>query len=546
LRRTLADFSIPELKTFLTPSDAVIDGRTEEWRNAPELTVPEAEALVPLHAEARPGGEAIPRVSIRAGWTTERLWLALETEDDCFVPPEPGAPPESGDSIKIIADSQGAKYMLTAALTSGRTAVTERYGVPGDERRPQAVVRRRMQGSAGGLSYELSIPWETMRMTPTPGAEIRLGVVVYDNDGDGVRGAWEWGAGATAPTPVPRWFGRLRLLDASRERAARYRKIAAALVGEPESAQYLERALLCLSEEEAAKERKAGEVANKIAADKPPATPAERLAKYRAAALELSDINEGRALLSALLRLAGDAKAREEEIEKYLAAKPRTAHAGWLIGELQAALGGGRSFERAEEWMRRCQLNRTERRRFYTRFAPTWNSWVVLGPFGGEGAMRGLDAAHGPERGVELRKPILFEEKEYVWTEIKKKKNEESFFNLQSALGPPKELEQTGYCGYAWRKVISVSDRKALLWVGAADIYSAWVNRRQVVIQQEAAPRKDQSVVPITLNRGENEILLAVGVRGGGRLGFYCRVSDEDGRPLDGLTDRFPEPGGKE
>lgn len=762
LRGTLADFGTPMLRAFMVPEDAVVDGRPGKWENSPSLKLAGADSFAPLVKGVRLSKSAAPEVILRSGWDRRGLWLVAEVDDDRFVPPKAGAPLESGDALKLVADSRGEKYSCTLALVDGRLKLTERFGAGDSKLLPKAAIRRRGRGPAGEtLTYELFVPWETLRMRPIPGRELRLGVVVYDNDGAGVKAAREWGAGASGEQPVPKLMGRLWLVNASRDRLARYVKTAALLADEGEGMRFLERALMCLEGPKDASRKKAQVLSDFITASPsgpyvpfvvgelrrlfeqmgekdprgrvrkilegancPPAllrdleskslklwvypdpehapfmlmlqlrqgnqyvrvywgdakvnwgrngtwerlrlgampppgkwtlleinpadvlfnqaavdgvtfttyggrvyfdhlvvengpdkkkvvmddslppgakirggklqfsektkrfgkaawtfgfnrkllnvemfsekgplfsfrggkvpkhkakSDAERLKLYRRAAEELYDVYEGWGVLDAALKLVRDPRKQSAEIERYLAAKPKTVHAARLIWKLQELGGGGKGenpFGRVESWMRRCRVSKSERRRFYARFAPCWTDWMVCGPFAASGPMRGLDEVRGPERGVDLKHPVVVNGKEYAWKVFRRRGRDDSFTDLRAALKVRGDLEKQPYCAYAYRKFVVPYETRARLFIGAFDIFSVWVNGRRVAREMESRGRKDERSFPIMLRKGENEVLLEVGIRGG-RLGFFCRVGNDVGRPLDNLVVLEPPPHGR-
>lgn len=89
---------------------------------------------------------------------------------------------------------------------------------------------------------------------------------------------------------------------------------------------------------------------------------------------------------------------------------------------------------------------------------------------------------------------------------------------------------------YARIHVRSPDERPAQLRLGSDDTITGWWNHKQVIakdVYRAAAP--DQEVIPITLRKGDNVLLLKV-CQGGGGWEFFFRITDLDGEAIEGLT----------
>ncbi len=88
---------------------------------------------------------------------------------------------------------------------------------------------------------------------------------------------------------------------------------------------------------------------------------------------------------------------------------------------------------------------------------------------------------------------------------------------------------------YASLHVDSPDERPAQLRLGSDDTITAWWNHTQVIakeVYRPAAP--DQEVIPITLRKGDNLLVIKV-CQGGGAWGYFFRLTDADGKPIEGL-----------
>lgn len=161
-----------------------------------------------------------------------------------------------------------------------------------------------------------------------------------------------------------------------------------------------------------------------------------------------------------------------------------------------------------------------------TGFVPE-DAWYIVGPFDNPSG-EGTDMVFPPEAGIQL--DAEYEGKETVKWEKRSDGMLDGFVDLLKILEPDQWA-----VAYAWTKVLSKDEQKVELRVGSDDQVVVWLNGEEVLRHKE--PRQaqvDQDVIPITLKKGENQLLLKV-VNEQVDWGFYVRFTDEAGNPLQDL-----------
>jgi hypothetical protein len=280
---------------------------------------------------------------------------------------------------------------------------------------------------------------------------------------------------------------------------------------------------------------------------KAPVDPKKQQAGYREAARLLPDAPDGWMLLQvALAAYPADAHAdRIRECEAYLKDFPETVNAVTMLTtlkQLYAQVGRSAPAE-CEQLMAACKLPRDARRAFYAQQTPAWTEWHVLGPVQASGEGRGMEQVMQPERGVDLawkaQGPL---EIPLAWTKIARKKEDPEYAAvdlyrwLVEKLDAQKkaEIEREPYFAYAYRRIAVPSQRRATLFFGVNDTISIWINGKRVVTQSSPGAGKDCQAVEVPLREGDNEVLLKAGAPSG-RLCFFFRIADTNGRPFDDL-----------
>ena len=83
---------------------------------------------------------------------------------------------------------------------------------------------------------------------------------------------------------------------------------------------------------------------------------------------------------------------------------------------------------------------------------------------------------------------------------------------------------------------------KAQMRLGVNGALKVWLNDKLVYLNpnQKYTPRVDEYIVPIALKGGLNKILVKVVQRGEKVTGFYFRLTDKNGKPLDNVEINLP------
>ena len=151
--------------------------------------------------------------------------------------------------------------------------------------------------------------------------------------------------------------------------------------------------------------------------------------------------------------------------------------------------------------------------------------WRITGPYSvkGKDAKYVFDTALAPEKNS----------KSVRWKKFKtKSKSERSLWaiELDSILGP-----EANAAAYAMTKIWAPENLKINLEMGSDDHIKAWLNDEKIhesFSNRSLEPR--QSIIPVTLSKGWNLIILKV-VNTSGPWGLCCQIRDRDGNPVNGL-----------
>ncbi len=168
--------------------------------------------------------------------------------------------------------------------------------------------------------------------------------------------------------------------------------------------------------------------------------------------------------------------------------------------------------------------------------------WRVLGPFdNAEG--RGMLSAYPAEQEIDFNKSYVgphgrrLRWRRPVW--------EGGGFVLDFNLQLYKWGLRRGAVCYGLLQLVSPEEREAVLRFGAWEWTQIWLNGESIYMDR-SGPSPEQEELPLRLKRGDNRLLIKVGVRdwGGTHRGFHyhwsvlARITDKDGNPLRDL--RFP------
>ncbi len=266
----------------------------------------------------------------------------------------------------------------------------------------------------------------------------------------------------------------------------------------------------------------------------------------RKAAGIIPDTGEGLRLIQQVVNGYTDPKQAIDELRTFLTANAGGPNDLAIVKMLYEFYGRSMTAAEAQaqcgDLMIECRLARDVRRAFYTGVAPVWTEWNVIGPFLATGDKRGMDNVLDPERGVNLAWTVAsdFGPKKLAWQKISnkiskdKKPNTDPYVDLRRffVISPKQqEKDAAGYFGYAYAKFNVPAKRHAMLYFGAQESISIWVNGKRLVDDRETQPRQDIEAVAIDLRAGENDVLIKVGALRD-KLGFIFRIADLDGRPF--------------
>ncbi|MFB6264818.1 MAG: DUF3857 domain-containing protein [Bradymonadaceae bacterium] len=152
--------------------------------------------------------------------------------------------------------------------------------------------------------------------------------------------------------------------------------------------------------------------------------------------------------------------------------------------------------------------------------------WRVVGPFDND-SMQAFDRRLAPEKGASG--PYEGKRIEVRWRDLPPSYGDLCTFRLGRVLEP------TGSAvAYLSTTIEADRARRARLLVGADGAYKVWVNGRPVGRQQtDLGLAVDNQAWPISLERGENRMLVKLASKTGADLGFAARVVGPDLAPLD-------------
>jgi len=279
------------------------------------------------------------------------------------------------------------------------------------------------------------------------------------------------------------------------------------------------------------------------------ADPKKMQAGYRDAARLLADAPDGWMLLKRALDYypPDNVKQRTEEVETFLKENPETGSAIAMLQMLEGLYP--KPAQSIPELMQAAKLPRDTRRAYYSLRSTGWVNWHLFGPIQAVGENRGMEQVMEPERTIDhidlamkSKGPL---DLPLQWTKIPVKKEEQypdgnvdAFHWLVEPLqgNPRQELEGGSWFTYAYRKINLPVARRATLYFGVNDTISIWLNGKRIVKSAMPGAAKDSQAVEVSLKAGDNEILLKAGTPRG-RVTFYFRIADSDGRAFEDLKD---------
>ncbi len=157
----------------------------------------------------------------------------------------------------------------------------------------------------------------------------------------------------------------------------------------------------------------------------------------------------------------------------------------------------------------------------------TEDAWQILAPFDNTHAI-GYDTAYIPEDATQIDTTEAYNgiDKQIHW-----KKSEDNTLNGYISLGDNVDWG----VAYAFTTVTSPDEREVLLKFDSDDQGKVWLNGKEVFANTGShSATIDRYTIPVTLKSGENSILVKICEEEEG-WGFYLRITDTDGKPIEDL-----------
>jgi hypothetical protein len=147
------------------------------------------------------------------------------------------------------------------------------------------------------------------------------------------------------------------------------------------------------------------------------------------------------------------------------------------------------------------------------------SDWTIIGPFDNtDGA--GFETAYPPEKEIDVSREYEGKDGKVTWLKPRHRRID-GYVGLAALLG-----RVNWAVAYAATSVPSPEARQMQLRIGSDDDVKAWLNGELVLSRNaDRAALPDQDVAPVTLRKGQNQLLLKVC----NRLyswGFYARIVD--------------------
>jgi len=187
----------------------------------------------------------------------------------------------------------------------------------------------------------------------------------------------------------------------------------------------------------------------------------------------------------------------------------------------EAIMGTAEILQRQERFL--------EAEEYWTRigFIPE-SAWYVIGPFDNSSNV-GFDTVYPPEEGVDLEGEYEGVGATINWEQWADDKPD-GFVDCRYIFEPDQWV-----AAYTWTTVASPETREVQLRIGSDDDVKVWLNGKEALSRKIArAASPDQDIVSVTLNEGENQLLVKVCNREMA-WGFYLRFTDLNGKPLEDL-----------
>jgi hypothetical protein len=174
------------------------------------------------------------------------------------------------------------------------------------------------------------------------------------------------------------------------------------------------------------------------------------------------------------------------------------------------------------------------------------NTWLVLGCFDNDQKNTGYERDWLQETTVEPSLGLLSSGKTWRYFDDRLfSRNYDDYQDLFGYFKVKRTESVAAKVAYAHVYVHSAAAQAAQLRIGADNEFKAWVNGALVASSTHGNPGRDAVKADAKLQAGWNRILVKIANQEEGRLGFYARLADKDGRALSGITCAVNRPGEK-
>lgn len=154
------------------------------------------------------------------------------------------------------------------------------------------------------------------------------------------------------------------------------------------------------------------------------------------------------------------------------------------------------------------------------------NNWYVLGPFDNFAGI-GYNTEYISEETTSFdpKKQYDTTDEQISWKEFSDDVLD-GFIDL---------ADENHFVFYAWTTITSPVEQKAQIRYGSDTQTKIWLNGDLLLEKKKHQPADlDDIIIPVTLKSGINSLLVKIG-NDRNKSGFYLRVTDSDGKPIDNL-----------
>ena len=227
---------------------------------------------------------------------------------------------------------------------------------------------------------------------------------------------------------------------------------------------------------------------------------------------------------------AGDKRAALDEYESFVRRFPQCANTTLALEMYlrthEETVNAASALDACAQLIKKYKVSDRQAMAFYTKFAPGFRSWRLLGPFPDPDG-EGLSKTYGPEEKIDLEaKFTVGKEKKTTLTWREPTTSQQDRIDLATTLNGEK-----GAIAFAYTTFSLPEERSGVLFFGAEQVASVWVNGRSVATNLRGGAIKDLHHVPVKLTGGENSILIKTRGSSDG-WAFFCRIAETNGRPI--------------